>query len=161
MIQIVLLVVSHLLPRLSRLLSLFVSWLVSSVILMMLLMMLLMVLLVTKLCLLLVLVLVVSGIVFTPRGHDVCLHQPGECSGLTECCRRLSSLQQGHRRTDTAVTAALQQSSLDGTSSSFADSHVGRGESRARRNKTGNVNTKYLSETNSRLKVMHLLFWHF
>ena len=61
----------HLLPGLSGLLSLFVSWLVSSGILMM--------FLITKLGLLLVLVvLVVSGIVFTPRGHDVCLHLPGD-----------------------------------------------------------------------------------
>ena len=69
----------HLLPGLSGLLSLFVSWLVSSGILMMFLMMILMMILITQLGLLLVLVvLVVSGIVFTPRGHDVCLHWPGD-----------------------------------------------------------------------------------
>ena len=43
------------------------------------LMMILMMILITQLGLLLILVvLVVSGIVFTPRGHDVCLHLPGD-----------------------------------------------------------------------------------
>ena len=113
----------HLLPGLSGLLSLFVSWLVSSGILMMFLMM----ILITQLGLLLVLVvLVVSGIVFTPRGHDVCLHLPGD-SGSAHLTLLTAAMPPPDWH---CSTAALQQSSLDGTSSSFANSHVGGLESR-------------------------------
>ena len=126
-VLIYLLAVSHLLPGLSGLLSLFVSWLVSSGILMMFLMMILMMILITQLGLLLVLVvLVVSGIVFTPRGHDVCLHLPGD-SGSAHLTLLTAAMPPPDWH---CSTAALQQSSLDGTSSSFANSHVGGLESR-------------------------------